>query len=184
MRPIFTVHAGEYLAACHIEAKFKNLRVWIPSKDDGIDLLITNKKRSKSLALQVKFSKDFLATNASPMLQSCLKAFGWWTLDAKKIESSAADYWVFVLPSFKKNENSYVIIPPSELLRKYRKIHGQDRRIQSYLWITPQNKCWETRGLAAADKTKAAEGTFLDPDRDFSAYLNDWSELEKMSNTG
>ncbi|MFA5168263.1 MAG: hypothetical protein WC530_07020 [Candidatus Omnitrophota bacterium] len=181
MRPLFTVHAGEYLTACYIEARFKNLRVWIPSRDDGVDLLVTNKRRSKSLALQVKFSKDFLPTNASPSVQSCLKAFGWWTLNAGKIKSSAADYWVFVLPSFKKNENSYIIIRPSELLGKCRKLHGPGRLIQFYLWVTAHGACWEARDLAAADKAKVAEGSFRCPDRDFSPCLNNWKPLKQLS---
>lgn len=180
MRPIFTVHAGEYLTACHIEAKFRDLRVWVPSKDDGIDLLVTNKKRSKSLALQVKFSKDFLSMNSDPIIRTNIKAFGWWTIDLKKIESSAADYWVFVLPSFSEKKNSYIIIRPTDLLRKYRNIHGSDRRLHSYLWVTPRGQCWETRGLNAAEKMKVAEGTFHCPERNFSSFLNNWNPIKQI----
>ena len=49
MRPIFTVHAGEFLVGEHIEKKFPELNVWIPSKDTGVDLLVTNKKVHQSL---------------------------------------------------------------------------------------------------------------------------------------
>jgi len=110
-----------------------------------------------------------------------MQAFGWWTLDAGKIASSIADFWVFVLPSFKENETSYIVIRPSELLQKYRAIHGKDQRIQSYLWVTSGGQCWETRGkgLTAADKTKIVEGTFRHPDRDFTPHLNNWKPLEK-----
>lgn len=181
MRPIFTVHAGEYLTACHIEAKFRNLRVWVPSKDDGIDLLVTNKKRSKSLALQVKFSKDFLSMNSDRLIRTNIKSFGWWTLDLKKIESSVADYWVFVLPSFAEKENSYIIIRPSELSRKYRQIHGADHRLHSYLWVTPHGQCWETRGLNSAEKMRIAEGFFRHSQRDFSSYLNNWNPVEEIA---
>ena len=47
MRPIFTIHAGEYLVATEIEKKFRDLRVWIPSKDIGIDLLVTDERQNK-----------------------------------------------------------------------------------------------------------------------------------------
>jgi hypothetical protein len=57
MRPIFTIHAGEYLVATEIEKKFRDLRVWIPSKDIGIDLLVTDESQNKVASLQVKFSK-------------------------------------------------------------------------------------------------------------------------------
>ena len=47
MRPIFSIHAGEYITGDFIEHKLKDnanrkLNVWIPSKDTGVDLLITN----------------------------------------------------------------------------------------------------------------------------------------------
>ena len=58
MRPIFTVHAGEYLVACEIETRYKNHQVWIPSKDSGIDLLVTDLSCQKVASIQVKFSKD------------------------------------------------------------------------------------------------------------------------------
>ena len=44
MRPIFTIHAGEYLVGNFLETMFKEIEVWMPSKDTGTDLLITNKK--------------------------------------------------------------------------------------------------------------------------------------------
>jgi hypothetical protein len=59
MRPIFTIHAGEFLVGEYIEKSYPELNVWIPSKDTGIDLLVTNKKdASKSVAIQVKMSRD------------------------------------------------------------------------------------------------------------------------------
>lgn len=96
MKSLFTIHAGEYLVGSHIESKFKNLNIWLPSKDTGIDLLLTNKSNSKTLSIQVKFSKDFLATNMDELFQSGLKSCGWWTLNKKKIEKSNADFWIFV----------------------------------------------------------------------------------------
>ena len=49
MKPIFTIHAGEYLVAAEIEKTLKEVTVWLPSKDTGIDLLLaykSNKKRT------------------------------------------------------------------------------------------------------------------------------------------
>jgi hypothetical protein len=62
MRPIFTVHAGEFLVGQYIESRFKGTNVWVPTKDRGFDLLITNGTHKKTLSLQVKFSRDFLPT--------------------------------------------------------------------------------------------------------------------------
>ena len=46
MRPIFTIHAGEFIVGEHLERKFKGLNVWVPTKDTGVDLLVTNSKNS------------------------------------------------------------------------------------------------------------------------------------------
>jgi hypothetical protein len=41
MRPLFTIHAGEFLVGSDIEGKFRHVNVWLPTKDTGIDLLIS-----------------------------------------------------------------------------------------------------------------------------------------------
>ena len=97
MKPIFTIHEGEYLVATQIEEKFKNVNVWLPSKDTGIDLLLTDKSNKKMVSIQVKFSKDFNITHVEENLRKNIKGTGWWTLNKEKIKSSQADYWVFVL---------------------------------------------------------------------------------------
>jgi len=51
MRPIFTIHAGEYLAATEIQKTFRDLQVWIPSKDTGIDLLVTDARQNRVASL-------------------------------------------------------------------------------------------------------------------------------------
>ncbi len=46
MRPLFTIHAGEYLVGSEIEQHFKKekLNVWIPSRGADIDLLVSDPK--------------------------------------------------------------------------------------------------------------------------------------------
>jgi hypothetical protein len=39
------------------------VNVWIPTKDTGVDLLVSDRKNKKAVSLQVKFSRDFLATH-------------------------------------------------------------------------------------------------------------------------
>jgi hypothetical protein len=70
MKPLFTVHAGEYLVGEHIKHTYPRWNVWVPSKDTGIDLLVTSAKNRKTVALQVKFIKDFNPTHGSPLLQN------------------------------------------------------------------------------------------------------------------
>ena len=194
MKPIFTIHAGEYLVASHLEENFKGLQIWLPTSDTGIDLLVTNPNLSsensvRAVSLQVKYSKDFLGNkggeeNASQSINSKIKSGGWWTFKYDKIEKSQADLWVLVLYRFSHRDSDFVIIEPSKLLERYKKLGNTSGTIQSYFWVTENSKtkasqCWETRGLGKAEKEEIAMDTFKNDDRDFSQFLNRWQPLEK-----
>jgi len=138
MKPLFTIHGGEYLAGSYIEHRFSRVNVWIPSRDTGIDLLVSDQRNRRTLSLQVKFSKDWLVTHMKPPFQEHLRACGWWTINAGKLRSSKADYWVFVLLGFGRDKTDFVIVPTKELNRRMRAIHGAQRTIQSYLWVTKE----------------------------------------------
>jgi len=142
LKPFYSIHPGEYLVGSHIEKYCKGLKVWMPTKDTGVDLLVTNEKNNKKAAIQVKFSKDFLLTHEKAEFQKALKGCGWWTLNRDKIVKSIADYWIFVLHSFGQKNIQYVIISPKELIERLDSIHGKSKIIQSYLWITKNEKCW------------------------------------------
>lgn len=179
MKSMFTVHVGEYLVGEHIERAYPRWNVWVPSTDTGIDLLVSGAGNRKAVSLQVKFSKDFNPTSGSPLNQSRLLAAGWWTHDLKKIQKSNADFWVFVLPSFVEKEMSFIILRPTELLRRLRAIHGTgNKRIHSYLRVTKTKRCWEARGLPNADHELIALDRFSNPDRDFTEFLNAWKHIE------
>jgi hypothetical protein len=179
MKPIFLVHAGEYLTASRIEGKFRHVNLWVPAKDTGIDLLVSDRANRKTVSLQVKFSKDFLVAHMqrqAPEFQQKLRACGWWTLNSEKVRQSPADYWVFVLQGFANKSVDYVVIPPRELFRRLRALHGQHRIWQLYLWVTETNRCWETRDLGKPDKLLIARDAFSNPNRNFSSYLNAWEK--------
>ena len=181
MKALFTIHAGEYLVGAYLERNYPKWNVWLPSKDTGVDLLVTDSINRKAVSLQVKFSKDFTPTHASPLLQSRILAGGWWSFDADKIKKSKADFWVYVLPSFVEKETSYIIVRPAELLRRYKAIHGVSKqRIDSYLLVTKTNRCWETRGLPVADQELIALDRFTVGNRDFTTHLNGWKQVEEL----
>src|SRR5208283_4032128 len=58
MRALFNVHAGEFLVGEHIQRNYKNVKVWLPAKDTGTDLLIASSNSKRSVSLQVKHSRD------------------------------------------------------------------------------------------------------------------------------
>jgi hypothetical protein len=177
MRPIFTVHAGEYLVGEHIERAYPRLSVWVPCKDSGTDLLVFDPRNRKTASLQIKFSKDFNPIH-SALDQSRLLAAGWWTHDLRKIERSGADFWVFVIPSFAEKRTSFIILQPA-VLRRLTAIHGKSsKRIHSYLRVTKTQRCWEARGLAKADQELLALDRYDNADRDFTGFLNAWKQIE------
>lgn len=177
MKPIFTIHAGEYLVASELEHKFRDLNIWLPSKDTGIDLLVTNETNTKTISLQVKFSKDFNSTHTKEIFRSNIKGTGWWTLNRSKIENSKADYWIFILYSLEKKLHDFIIIEPSNLLRIFKINKREEDRIHCYITTTTYNTVFETRGLTAKEMTLLCANKFVDPKRDLKAYLNNWGPI-------
>jgi hypothetical protein len=143
VKPLFTIHAGEFLVDNEIERKFQRANVWIPAKDTGIDLLISNKNNEQTISLQVKFSRDYLVTNLKDaLLLSELRACGWWTPTRRQIEQSRAEYWVFVLIGFAHRTTDFIIIKPDDLLPRLDAIHGRGAtKFQTYLWVTRGGQC-------------------------------------------
>ncbi len=183
MRPIFTIHAGEYLVATKIEESFPLARVWVPSKDDGIDLLVTNRECSRSVTLQVKFSKDYLGSGVTPEIAAGIKSGGWWTFTRSKIANSPASYWVLVTYSFHSRDFDFLIIKPSELVTVYDSL-GSAERINSYVWVTKSGQCWETRGLNGEQQGLVAKGCFTGESRNLTKHLNDWSSIKQLFEPG
>lgn len=182
MKPLFTIHAGEYLVASYIEQHYRRVNVWIPSRDTGVDLLVSDSRSQRTLTLQVKFSKDFLYT-MKPIFQekdSLLRACGWWTIDREKLRKSAADFWVFMLFGFNGRTKDFVLIPPQDLLLQLESIHGSQSKFQTYLWVTDE-QCFETRNLSEQDRLKVAHGEYTDASRDLSQWLNNWAPVQRLN---
>ncbi|HEY6783397.1 MAG TPA: hypothetical protein VI159_00510 [Gemmatimonadales bacterium] len=179
MKPFFSVHGGEYLVGSEIERRSPKANVWVPSRDTGVDLLVSDGRNRRTCSLQVKFSKDFLVTEMGPEFQGSLRACGWWALRRDKISRSKADYWVMVLMGFDRTTD-FVIVPTHELLRRLSRIHPRQSRLQVYLWVTKKGKCWETRDLRKRDQLLVAHGEFKDKARDFTRWLNLWSFLSPL----
>jgi len=145
----------------------------VPSKDSASIFSLPYKSNKKTASIQVKFSKDFLVTHGRPQYQKVLRSCGWWSLNPKKMEETTADFWVFVLHTFNEKNQHYVIIPKTDLLTFYAGIHDlKANKVQSYIWVTKDNRCWETRNLSQRDQDLIAQGEYVNADRDLTAYLN------------
>jgi hypothetical protein len=174
MKQLFTIHEGEYIVGSFLENR--KLNVWVPSKDIGVDFLVSDKQNRKTVSLQVKYSKDWLITSLGEF-QDGLTACGWWTLNKKKIQQSKADFWVFVLYSFKKKHAQYLVINPKVLLRRFKRLKKTGNTLQVYFWFTEKGRAWETRGLKKADQKRIAVALYENSARDFSEYLENWQPV-------
>lgn len=184
MRPMFTIHAGEYLVGLHVQ-KILKLNAWIPAKDTGIDLLVTDRDNHHTASLQVKYGKDFLPEGKIPLRREKFRCHSWFTLNRAKLNKSEAKFWVFVLHGFKSKAPDFIVIPKAELLRRMAKLHESDGDIlQCYLSSTESGQCWETRGLRNEDWLQIINGTYKSSLRDFTRYLNNdgWTALTKKLN--
>lgn len=179
MRPLFTLHAGEYLVGEVVEKEFPDCQVWIPATDTGIDLLVTNPTKRTFVGLQVNFSKDFYSKE-DPFFEQKLESFGWWNLKEEKIQQSKADFWVFVLYNFNSRKARYLVIPTQILLKKLLSIHGDNSDFKIYLMLTATGKCWEVRGLQKTEQRDFARGHTGDQARDFSQFIDAWDQVRRI----
>jgi hypothetical protein len=182
MNPLFTVHAGEYLLASYIERRWRSFNVWVPSKDTGVDLLVSDHDNRRTVTFQVKFSKDYLYTTVEAEFREDFRACGWWRVNGKKLTESQAEFWVFVLNVFKRKDPAFVIVPREELAKRLATVHKlqnvrETKRIETYLTVTEKDKCWETRGLGIEDQRRIVRGEYQNPDRDFTQWLNNWDSV-------
>ncbi len=154
----------------------------LPSRDTGVDLMISDRRCRSTVSIQVKFGKDFLPTGMGSEFQEPLRVFCWFAINRDKLHTSPAHFWVIVLNGFKRHSPDYVVVSTGELRRRLRLIHGsRANMIQSHLWVTERNRCWEPRSLKYGrdDEHRIAEGVYENPLRGLTKWLNEWDPLIK-----
>lgn len=177
MKPLFTIHEGEFLVGDHINRRLgSKYEVWVPTKDTGVDLLVTRKRgRGKAVGLQVKFSRSF---SIREELARHLIATSWFTLEPKRIRTSRADLWVFVILTL-KHEEHFVVIPVAELQKRIPR--GSNTKWNLYLWVYDDGSCYQVRDLRNEERLDTMHHGVLDWRRDFSKWLECWELLEKYT---
>jgi len=177
MKPIFTIHEGEFLVGDHINRRLGHkYDVWVPTKDSGIDLLVTRKQqRGKAVGLQVKFSRCF---SIREELARHLIATSWFTLEPKKIRQSRADLWVFVVMTL-KHQQHFVVIPTRELRKRLPRNAGKKWHV--YLWVYDNRTCYQVRNLSSEQKFDTMHRGVRDRRHDFTEWLENWKLLERYT---
>jgi hypothetical protein len=173
MRSLFNIHAGEYLVGSKLETHERKPNVWIPSKDVGVDLLVSCKNTKNFTSIQVKFSKDYNFPHGSQDDDSKdgFVAGGWWQFKSDKIVKSTADYWVLVLYSAnRKIGTHFIVLKPAVLLSRLQSLRGHDKKtLNTYLEIHGKDKCFETRQLRKSGRQRLDK---IDIKRDFTEFLD------------
>ncbi len=177
MKPIFTIHEGEFLVGDYIHRNLGHkYNVWVPTKDSGVDLLVTRKGgKGKSVGLQVKFSRSF---EIPEELTRHVLATSWYTIDPKKIRQSRADLWVFVFMTL-RHERYFVLLPTAELRKRIPR--GSGAKWNLYLWAYADGSCYQVRDLSLEGRLNAVHRGVQDRHRDFSEWFGNWPLLEKLS---
>lgn len=181
MKPLFTLHAGEYLTGCELERQLGNkVNLWVPSKDEGVDILVTDRANKRIVTIQVKYSRDFIRVVKDSSRRTLLRSGGWWTFNRVKLQNSKADFWVLLTYDGFGKESDFIIIPPKDLLKIYNRTGRKQKIIQSYVWVTKNRKrALEGRDLNKELANDMIEGK-IDPGiRDLSFYLSNWSLIKK-----
>lgn len=175
MKPIFTIHAGEYLVGAEIERICTDYEIWLPSRDVGVDLLLRHKKTGATKTVQVKFSKSWTETHANEQFRKHFRTQGWWSLNRSKLENSPADFWVFALYSFDTSKNDFLIFRKQELIELYKRLdHWDTKTIQSYFWTLKNGTAFEGRGVRKRELKELIEHPENFGDRNVSSHLNNW----------
>ena len=177
MKPLFTIHEGEFLVGDHINRRLGHkFDVWVPTKDSGVDLLVTRKgRRGGSVGLQVKFSRGF---SIHEEMARHLIATSWYTLDPKKIRMSQADLWVFVILTL-RHEEHFVVIPTRELRKRIPR--GSGTMWNLYLWVFDDGSCYQVRDLGKEEKLGVYHRGVRDRRCDFCQWLENWKQLDRLT---
>ena len=182
MKQFYSIHEGEYLVGLCINKEIKECELWIPAKDKGTDILVTNKDDyKKSVSLQVKYSKDHLPANPA-VFKKFYRSCGFWNFDQttikKSMDKNSVDFWVIAIHSLFQKKTDCIIITPTDLCKRFSKFKKADK---TYFWVTKDGKCFEARDIDKSQKKLLMEGKFnsIEPERDFTNYLNNWKPVKK-----
>ena len=179
MRPLFTIHGGEYLFANQLQKQFPTIKIWIPGKDDGVDFLLTDKSFNRPLSIQVKYSKDFNWSHGHKKVKQYLRSASWYSFKASNIRKSKADFWVLVNYDGFQRTTDFLFIPPSELLQKLRALKRTKERIECYVTVTNTDQAFETRSIKTNSLLQIISGELTDDSRNLTVYLNRWDFIKK-----
>ncbi len=177
MKPIFTIHEGEFLVGDHISrALGRRFSVWVPASDQGIDLLVTpTRGRGRPVGIQVKASRGY---GIPKEFGGRVLATSWFSLKPKGIRKSHADLWALVIVT-PGGDRHFVVIPRKELKRRIPR--GAGKMWNLYLWVCQGGACYQLRGVGKADRFWSVNRGSTRKNDDYSEWLERWDLLDEFS---
>lgn len=188
MRPIFTIHAGEFLFGEALKKEAPLCELWLPIKDTGIDFLVTGDHLEKPIGVQVKMSRDYSPPVARTDFERQQSCGGWLTINLGKLAASQASIWSIVVVSNERKRKPHFINVPKNVL--YEKVSAavsgeasKSKSVHFYpsvLRSKPRGKgdsiCINTRGMTKSEKNNVAnDWSNIEAKRDLSPFFDNWS---------
>lgn len=186
MKNIWSLEPGEVNVTREIRDHLKELEVFFPAKDVGVDLIAVKNLSSplenrRVVSMQVKESGEYYTKRG----QKLGYKRGWFTISAKKFHEyiHRVDFYIFVWyrqvsgrkrPRYK----TYFIIVPTYELAERIKHKKKGKKYHFYLSIRiggDENTVLDTRGIALKNQDIEEKKEF----RDYSKYLNNWDLIRK-----
>jgi len=76
VKPLFTIHAGEFVVGDYVERTFRRVNVWVPAKDTGVDLLVSDRRDKK----RVSFASEAGHRSRHPSKKERAMHILWWII--------------------------------------------------------------------------------------------------------
>jgi hypothetical protein len=172
IRNLWSLEPGECIVAEEILDKLKDVEVYFPVHDVGIDLLIV--KGKKHVGIQVKESRYYIGR----AWKSGHVGHSWQQIKKIKFDKSKGrvDFYVFLtyLPIQAEHKVSsfgykFLIVPSSELEKRMAVKDAGKKSIYSFCFHFQDKNVWDERVTVTLDN----------PLTDYSRFLNAWQLMDK-----
>lgn len=172
IRNLWSLEPGECIIAEELLEKLKNVEVFFPVRDIGVDFLVVRGR--KHIGIQVKESRYYIGRT----WKSGHVGHSWQQLKKIKFDRSKGkvDFYVFLtyLPISDEHkigsfEYKFLVVPSSELEKRVALKDAGKRAIYSFCFHFQDKNVWDERVTSTLDN----------PLTEYSEFLNAWNLVDK-----
>jgi hypothetical protein len=175
VRNLWSLEPGECIVAEEILNRLKDVEVYFPIHDVGVDLLVVRGKRH--VGIQVKESRYYIKR----MWKSGHVGHSWQQLKKVKFERGKDKVDFYVFPTYLPIEGEhkvstfgykFLVVPSDEIEKRVVIKDPGKRDIFSFCFHFQDRNVWDERVRLTLD----------DPRTDYSQFLNAWEQIDKALN--